>query len=60
MILVADRSKFARTAPVRIADLAAIDTFVTDAEPPPAFRRAAEAAGTRIVVAEGAEEGRHG
>lgn len=32
--LVADRSKFARTAPVRIGSLADVDTFFTDAPPP--------------------------
>jgi DeoR family glycerol-3-phosphate regulon repressor len=32
--LVADRSKFSRSAPVRIASLADIDRFVTDAPPP--------------------------
>ncbi len=32
--LVADRSKFQRTAPARIASLAEIDTFYTDAPPP--------------------------
>lgn len=30
VLLVADKSKFARSAPVRIGDLAEIDTFVTD------------------------------
>ncbi|NQW09196.1 MAG: DeoR/GlpR transcriptional regulator [Alphaproteobacteria bacterium] len=33
-ILVSDRMKFERNAPVRIAHLSEIDVFVTDAEPP--------------------------
>ncbi|MFC7705900.1 DeoR/GlpR family DNA-binding transcription regulator [Plastorhodobacter daqingensis] len=41
--LVADRSKFNRTAPVRIASLAEIDVFFTDvAPPPPVVKRCAE------------------
>lgn len=55
-ILVADASKFARTASVRICDIGEVDIFVTDKPPPEEFRRAADAAETRIIVAE-AEEG---
>ena len=36
--LVADHSKFGRPAPVRIASLADIDTFFTDASPPDGVR----------------------
>ncbi|XHC52613.1 DeoR/GlpR family DNA-binding transcription regulator [Algihabitans albus] len=44
VILVADASKFERTAPVRIAPISAIDVFVTDRLPDPAMRdRLAEA-----------------
>lgn len=50
-ILVADRSKFARTAPVRICGLDELDTFVTDAPPPAEFAEAARAAGTEIILA---------
>lgn len=50
-VLVADSLKFARSAPVRICDVAEIDVFVTDRAPPPAFREAAEKAGAEIVVA---------
>jgi DeoR family glycerol-3-phosphate regulon repressor len=49
--LVADRSKFARTAPVRIASLAGVDTFFTDAPPPAAVRAACAGWGTEIAVA---------
>ncbi|MEM9794198.1 MAG: DeoR/GlpR family DNA-binding transcription regulator [Pseudomonadota bacterium] len=49
-ILVADRSKFQRSAPVRICDLGGLQHFVTDLPPPPAFALAAVAAGTQIHV----------
>ena len=51
-ILVADMSKFARTAPVRICDIAEVDFLVTDGTPPDEFRRVAERAETRILVAD--------
>lgn len=35
--LVADASKFQRTAPARIASMAEVDTFFTDAQPPAAL-----------------------
>src|ERR1700749_2346085 len=37
VILVADSSKFARSAPVRVAHLSEIDLFVTDRLPSPAI-----------------------
>ena len=37
VVLVADGSKFARTAPVRVAHLSEIDMFVTDRLPSPAI-----------------------
>jgi DeoR family glycerol-3-phosphate regulon repressor len=37
-ILVADRMKFERTAPVRIGHISQLDYFVTDTEPPPRVR----------------------
>lgn len=49
--LVADRSKFSRTAPVRIASLAGVDVFFTDAPPPAAVRTACVGWGTEIAVA---------
>ena len=50
-ILVCDRLKFERTAPVRICSVADIHAFVTDAPPPRAFVEACERAGVAIVVA---------
>lgn len=49
--LVADRSKFARTAPVRIASLSEVDTFFTDAPPSDRVARQCREWGTAIVVA---------
>ena len=49
IILVADAGKFARTAPVRIARIDQIDTFVTDRSPSPAFTALCAAAGTILV-----------
>jgi DeoR family transcriptional regulator, glycerol-3-phosphate regulon repressor len=46
--LVADRTKFERTAPVRIASLADVDAFFTDSPPPPAVRQRCREWGTRI------------
>ncbi|WP_366655411.1 DeoR/GlpR family DNA-binding transcription regulator [Fodinicurvata sp. EGI_FJ10296] len=54
--LAADTSKFARTAPVRIASLADVDLFVTDAPPPvPVVERCREW-GTRIEISDAARE----
>lgn len=39
VILVADSTKFERTAPVRIGHLSQVDTFITDRCPVPALRR---------------------
>ena len=50
-ILVADASKFRRTAPVAIASLADIDSFVTDAPLPAPLAARARDWPTRIVVA---------
>jgi DeoR family glycerol-3-phosphate regulon repressor len=49
--LVADRSKFTRTAPVRIASLSEVDVFFTDAPPPAAVQAACAGWGTEIAVA---------
>jgi DeoR family glycerol-3-phosphate regulon repressor len=49
--LVADQTKFARTAPVRIASLSDIDTFFTDQTLSPDLAAACQSWGTRVVVA---------
>ena len=49
-ILVCDSLKFERTAPVRICDIGDVDYFVTDSDPPEAFRHVAELRGTQIVT----------
>lgn len=51
--LVADTSKFSRTAPVRIGSLAEIDQFFTDAQPSPGVTRLCAAWGTEIRIAAG-------
>jgi DeoR family glycerol-3-phosphate regulon repressor len=50
-ILVCDRLKFERTAPVRICSVADIHTVVTDATPPPAFAEVCAQAGVAIQIA---------
>lgn len=50
VILVADASKFARTAPVRIGHLSQVDVFVTDRPPPPRVMDACAANGVRVEV----------
>lgn len=56
VILVADSTKFGRSAPVRIGGLEAIDFLVTDHMPDPAFRAACERHGVRIIETEQAEQ----
>ena len=51
-ILVCDRLKFERSAPVRICDVADIHAFVTDAPPPRPFSEACARAGVSIEIAE--------
>lgn len=53
-ILVFDSSKFSRTAPVRICNLDALDFVITDRAPPEAFMKAAAAADTQVLIANGA------
>ncbi len=48
--LVADHSKFSRSAPVRIASLEDIDTFFTDRDPPKPVLRLCKLWKTRIEV----------
>lgn len=50
--LVSDHTKFARTAPARIASLADIDVFFTDQDLPSVLRPACASWGTRVVVAQ--------
>ena len=50
--LVADRSKFTRSAPARIASLSGIDTFLTDAPLPGELLNACVQWGTEVVVAD--------
>ena len=50
-VLVCDHSKFDRSAPVRICDVADLDLVITDAPVPDAFAEAARMAGTRILIA---------
>jgi DeoR family glycerol-3-phosphate regulon repressor len=48
--LVADHTKFARTAPARIASLGDIDTFFTDRELPVDLARSCTLWGTAVSV----------
>ena len=57
-ILVADSLKFQRSAPVRIANLADIDVFVTDRTPSPAILELCESAGIRLEIADDADDAR--
>jgi DeoR family glycerol-3-phosphate regulon repressor len=50
-VLVCDRLKFERSAPVRICHVADIHAFVTDAPPPRAFAEACARAGVSIDIA---------
>ncbi len=49
--LVADHTKFARSAPARIASLADVDVFFTDSDPPADLLPACQSWGTRIARA---------
>jgi DeoR family glycerol-3-phosphate regulon repressor len=49
--LVADHSKFGRTAPARIASMQLLDTVFTDAPFPDALARACAEWGTKVMVA---------
>jgi DeoR family glycerol-3-phosphate regulon repressor len=52
-VLVCDRLKFERSAPVRICDVADIHALVTDAPPPRAFAETCARAGVAIEIAAG-------
>lgn len=58
-ILVADAAKFAKTAPVRICDVADLAIVVTDSPPPEEFQAACAAADTSIVIADQDREELH-
>jgi len=49
VILVADAGKFARTAPVRIARIDQVQSFVTDLAPSEAFRALCHSAGVALI-----------
>ena len=51
-ILVADGSKFDRSAPVRICTVADLDHIITDRAPPAEFMAAARAGETEIIIAD--------
>lgn len=53
VVVVADSSKFGRSALVHLCELAAIDTLVSDGRVPPEYRRLLKAAGVRLVAANG-------
>lgn len=53
--LVADSSKFTRSAPVRIAHMSELDRFFTDIEPPETFRKICEQNEVEIAVAKAVE-----
>ena len=55
-MLVADASKFARSAPVRICEIGDLSAFVTDAPPPERFTVQCEAKGIDVIVADQAEQ----
>lgn len=51
-ILVCDSSKFERSAPVRICNIADLDYFVTDREPPAHFVEEARKGNTTVLVSD--------
>jgi DeoR family glycerol-3-phosphate regulon repressor len=56
VVLVADSSKFARSAPVRVAHLSEIDIFVTDRLPSPAIAEMCRLHGVQVVETGGPPE----
>lgn len=48
VILVADATKFERSAPIRIANISSVQHFVTDRDPPAAFAQACAAGNVEI------------
>lgn len=51
VIVLADHSKFGRVAPLKIADMSAVQQIITDIGIPDADRRAIESLGVEIVLA---------
>ncbi|MFW2541983.1 DeoR/GlpR family DNA-binding transcription regulator [Primorskyibacter sp. 2E107] len=51
-VLVADHSKFTRTAPAKIASLSDVDAFYTDLAPPSEVLEACKGWGTEVILAE--------
>ena len=49
VIVVSDSTKFERTAPVRIAHLSQVNTFITDHCPSPSVRQVCEEAGVTLI-----------
>jgi DeoR family glycerol-3-phosphate regulon repressor len=49
VIVVSDSTKFQRTAPVRIAHLSQVNTFITDHCPSPSVRQVCEEAGVTLI-----------
>ena len=56
VVLVSDRSKFARSAPVRVAHLSEVDVFVTDRLPSPAVADLCKSHAVDVVEAGGPGE----
>ena len=52
VLLVADHTKFGRSAMVRLGSVAQIDLLVTDRAPPPAYRARLAEAGVELLVAD--------
>ena len=57
IVLVADSSKFSRSAPVRIAQLSEIDTFVTDRLPSAEIAEMCRRCGVEVIEAGDLAEG---
>ena len=54
VILVSDRTKFERTAPVRIGHLSQVDTFITDRCDIPSIRKICQEAEVQLIETSGA------
>lgn len=52
IILVADKSKFERKAPVKIAHLSAVDVFITDQQPADEIQKICDENNVEIIIAE--------
>ena len=50
-LVVADRSKFGRKAPIKVCDADAVDLLLTEAPPPPPFAERLCEAGVRLMAA---------